>query len=170
MIKRMVGLTLPELLVALSIVAVVAAWTAPGMRALLTSQTLVSRSNQLVALIHSARARAVAAAPVLICSRAEHCETFHEPSDALLLVRDLNDNRRLDEEDEVELGVELPDGMTVMWRSFRGKPWLRINRRGVAFYQNGHFLLCYGGKGRKVIVNYQALPRIEPVPENSCPA
>lgn len=166
--KRMSGLTLPELLFGMIIMIIVIGFAWPGMDSLLVRQSLISKANQLAGLIRSARARAVASEPVLICSRRERCASFKEPAGALLLVRDLDDNRLLGNADEVETGIELPDGMTVLWRSFRAKPWLRINRRGTAWYQNGHFLLCYREKGYKVVVNYQGLPRTERVADDEC--
>lgn len=163
-------MTLAELLVALAILALVTGWAVPRLDTVLVRQSLVAHANQLAALIHGSRGRAIGRAPILICSRNERCATFLQPADGLLLVYDLNDNGRLDASDEVELGLDLPRGMTVTWRSFRGRPWLRIDRRGVAYYQNGHFLLCYRNHGRKVIVNYQALPRVEAAPDGLCPA
>ena len=156
------GATLIELIICLVMVAAALAFSAGPWQRFVVRQALTAHANTLTGLIHSARGRAAGAVPMMLCSRAGHCEDFRTPDNALILVQDRNRNFSIDEGELLETALSLPQGMTVQWRSFRSKPWLHFNSRGVAYYQNGHFLLCYRGKAKKVIVTRQARPRVKP--------
>lgn len=165
------AVTLLELIATLACLGLLVAATLPSFENFIARQYLISQGNQILGLIHLARAEGAYRYPILVCSAASRCEDFRTPSDGLILVADINDNRALDPEDDILHEMRLPEGMTVQWRSFRNKPWLRINRRGVAYYQNGHFLLCYRGEAGKVVLNYQARARQAPGPSDPgrCP-
>ena len=171
-VKRYItGVTLIELLVWMTVLTVVTSTSVPMMQRLLASERLTANANQVLAMIHMARAEGAYRSPMLICSGQGGCDSFRQPDDRLVLIADLNNNRALDSGDETLSELALPDGMTVQWRSFRNHPWLRINRFGVAYYQNGHFLLCYRGQARKVILNFQAKARVShPSSLVNCPA
>lgn len=156
------GLTLVELLVCLAILGLGLAMAAGPWSRFVTRYALTAEANTLTGLIHSARGRAAGARPLMLCSRKGACAEFSDPAEALILVRDLNRNFSIDANEPVETALALPQGMTVQWRSFRAKPWLHFNSRGVAYYQNGHFLLCFRGMAKKVIVTRQARPRVKP--------
>lgn len=164
------GVTLIELLICLVIAGLLAATAAPTMSRLLDDVRLTGSTNQLLSLLHAARAEGAYRSAMLVCSGRGKCQEFRKPDNQLILVADRNDSQSLDSSDEIVTTMTLPDGMTVQWRSFRNKPWLRINRYGVAYYQNGHFLFCYHGQARKVILNYQARARIsDEGPNKHCP-
>lgn len=165
------GFTLIELLTATAILATLIAAGAPMMRDLMTSQKLAANANQLLAMIYTARAEGAYRSDMMICSAQGNCSAFDEPDNHLILVADRNSNDIRDSSDEIINHLNLPPEMTVQWRSFRGLPSLRINRYGVAYYQNGHFLLCYRGKARKVILNFQAKARVSSnASTKNCPA
>ena len=132
---------------------------------------VVAQANRVLGTIHEARAEGAYRSAMLICSASSQCDNFRGPSTGLILVADHNNNLRLDNGDTLLEELLMPEGMTIEWRSFRMKPWLRINRFGVAYYQNGHFLLCYRGQARKVVLNYQAKARVqrEPADPARCP-
>ena len=165
------GITLVEMLTSLACLGLLLAATLPSMGDFIARQTLISKGNQILGLVHQARAEGAYRFPVLVCSSTGRCRDFQSPAPGLILIADRNDDRQLGPEDQILHQIDLPKGMTVQWRSFRNKPWLRINRRGVAYYQNGHFLLCYRGFAGRVILNRQARARrtsgsIEP---EACP-
>lgn len=169
--RRHAGLTLIELLMTLAIASLVIASAMPSMERFLAQQNLVSQANRVLGMIHEARAEGAYRSAMLICSASSQCDNFRGPSTGLILVADHNNNLRLDNGDTLLEELLMPEGMTIEWRSFRMKPWLRINRFGVAYYQNGHFLLCYRGQARKVVLNYQAKARVqrEPADPARCP-
>lgn len=154
------GLTLVELLVVLAVVVILALATGPGLSDVLRKQALVSHANNIVGLIYRARAAAIGSDPVLVCVAPGDCST-HRSGTALQVVQDHNRNGRLDDPSELKDRLTLRKGMTVQWRSFRNKPWLRFNARGVSYYQNGHFLLCLDGTAIKVVVTRIGRPRVE---------
>lgn len=164
------GFTLVELLTAMAIMVSLAVASVPMMRDLVTSHRLAANANQVLVMIFAARAKGAYRSNMLICSALGNCSAFDEPDNHLILVADHNSNDVLDSGDEIISHLNLPQEMTIQWRSFRGLPSLRINRYGVAYYQNGHFLLCYRGEARKVILNFQAKARVsnQVSPEN-CP-
>lgn len=168
--KTETGYTLIELLTALTLLITLIATALPSFRRLLTSQQLGANANQVLAMIFTARAEGAYRSDMLICSGQGRCKDFSLPDNQLILVADRNSNQQLDDGDDVIHRLTLPPGMTIQWRSFRGLPALRINRHGVAYYQNGHFLLCQGGQARKVILNFQAKARVSsPAPTTHCP-
>lgn len=171
-VTRPTGMTLVELLVCLGIVTLGLALSLGPWQTFVTRYALTAQANTLTGLVHAARGRAAGALPILLCSRMGKCNDFLTPDDAIILVRDLNRNFAFDQGEPMETALTLPQGMTVQWRSFRAKPWLHFNSRGVAYYQNGHFLLCYRGKAKKVIVTRQARPRVKPgdADISRCPA
>ena len=165
------GFTLAELLAGLLIMSILASISAPMMTNLVTSHRLTASANRLLGMIHLARAEGAYRSAMLICSHQGQCEDFSTPDNSLILVADRNNSRSLDHGDRLIEALVLPEGMTAQWRSFRSRPWLRINRDGVAYYQNGHFLLCYRGMARKIILNFHAKPRVSrDTSSHNCPS
>lgn len=155
------GLTLLELMIAMTLFIIVTGFAIPAFSSAIVSSQLTSNTNALVGLIHQARAHGAYHANVLLCAKDHACQQFPSSTDQLILIEDKNRNQRFDANETILTQLSLPKGMTIQWRSFRRKPWLAINRLGVAYFQNGHFLLCYKGMARKVVLNYQAKTRIE---------
>lgn len=154
------GFTLLEALTTTSILTTLTMLAVPVIQDLLISQQLRANANQVQSMVFTARAEGAYRSNMLICSGKGRCESFDEPDNRLILVADKNANAILDQSDKVIEELSLPQGMTIQWRSFRNLPSLQINRFGVAYYQNGHFLLCYRGHARKVILNFQAKARV----------
>lgn len=164
------GFTLMELMAGLLILSILASISAPLMSHLINSHRLAASANQMLGMIFTARAEGAYRSAMLICSGKGQCANFSTPDNTLILVADRNNSRSLDQGDDLMETLTLPSGMTAQWRSFRNRPWLRINRYGVAYYQNGHFLLCYHGLARKITVNYHAKARIDPnASTDNCP-
>lgn len=152
-------MTLSELLVSASLVGLIVGWSLPALSDFVIRQALTSQANTIIGLVHQARAEGAYFSDMLICSREQRCSAFNQPASGLILVADRSGNRQLDVGDTIVQELQLPEGMSVQWRSFRNRAWLHINRYGVAYYQNGHFLLCYRGLAHKVILNRQAKSR-----------
>ena len=143
-----------------SILAILVLISAPAFKELVTTHRLAAGANQVLGMVFTARAEGAYRSNMLICSDLGQCDAFEEPDRRLILIADHNGNNTLDNDDDLISSLTFPAGMTVQWRSFRRLPSLQINRHGVAYYQNGHFLLCYRGQARKVILNFQAKARV----------
>jgi Tfp pilus assembly protein FimT len=156
------GVTLPELLITTAILMILAGLTMPAMTRFLDEQASVARANTVVGLLREARASAAARGPVMVCAANSDCRHFDGPHKGLKLVHDRNNNRRHDSDESVLKRVQLAENESIQWRSFRMKPWLRFSHRGVAWYQNGHFLVCHAGAARKVIISTQGRARVAP--------
>ena len=169
--KHANGVTLPELLLCCTLLGVMCGLALPALGQFVDRQAVVARANNVLGLVRLAKASAAARGPVLLCAQGTDCGTFPTHSGGLKLVLDSNDNRRHDKDEAVLYQLMLDKGETISWRSFRGRPWLRINSRGVAWYQNGHFLLCRQSVARKVILNRQGRGRVAPAGESRrrCP-
>tara|TARA_R110002073_G_scaffold336542_1_gene534902 strand:+ start:9465 stop:9896 length:432 start_codon:yes stop_codon:yes gene_type:complete len=129
------------------------------LRDFLPKQKLISRANNLIGLIYLAREQAAGNAPTLLCAIDSDCNEFTVAA-GLELIRDSNGNFSKDGNEEVLREFRLPEGMTIEWRSFRKKPWLRFDSDARAWYQNGHYLLCMNNYGLKVIVTRIGRPRV----------
>lgn len=153
------GVTLQELLVVISIVVTLAIASTTLFRDFIPRQSLIGRANNLVGLIYHAREQAVGSGPVLLCAMDTLCDDF-DHANGLILISDDNDNFSKDSNEKILREFRLPDGMTMQWRSFRGKPWLRFDSDARSWYQNGHYLLCMKNYGLKVIVTRIGRPRV----------
>lgn len=158
---HLTGLTLIELLIAVAMLSIMASLAAPAWQKFAARQALVAQSNALVGLIYQARSDATEKGAVLICAGQGDCAEFGDHDNSLRVFLDSNDNRRFDQPDQLLAYWQGHAEMTIQWRSFRNRPWLRLTRNGTAWYQNGHFLLCYRGQASRVTVTRIGRPRVE---------
>jgi type IV fimbrial biogenesis protein FimT len=162
------GFTLIELLAAILISTILVTGATSMWSETLKRQKLVSSTNQLLGFLYFARGTAMTHGGVLLCSELGNCERFL--SGNLILTLDKNDNRRLDDNEAAIAKMEIEEGVTIYWKSFRRKPWLHYNQLGQTYYQSGHFLVCSGGYGRKVVLNNIGRLKISRnVPKTACP-
>lgn len=163
--NRQNGLTLTELLIALTLLSILIGSALPGWNGLITRSRLAGGSNEIIGLIMQARAEGVGKAPVLICASGSDCGQFGT-AHGLIAILDRNDNRRFDTGEEEIGSVLFDDDIQLRWRSFRNQPHLRLDTRGTVYHQNGHFMLCRGSHGQKVIVSWMGKLRSERHPPN----
>lgn len=158
--KRETGVTLIETMIAALIAAIISMMSMPLMRDFIPRQALVGRANNIVGMIHRGRDHAIGKKAVLLCAHPGDCSSFRQ-SNALALIEDNNDNRILDQGDRIIDTLQLPENMTVEWRSFRNKPWLKFSPTAISYYQNGSLRLCSGHLGLRVIVTRIGRPRVD---------
>jgi type IV fimbrial biogenesis protein FimT len=158
--KRSRGLTLLELIICLLVLSVTLAGVSRGWRELADRARLTGDGNQIVSLIWHARAEAVGRGPVLICAIDTDCRSFGV-THGLMAIVDLNDNGRFDPGEPVLASLDLGPRTRIRWRSFRNRPALRLDAKGTVYHQNGHFMLCRGDQGQKVIVSWRGRFRTE---------
>ncbi len=123
-------------------------------------QRLIAAANNLVGVIHAGRSVAVSGAPTLLCALETECDSFVDAPGVYVLA-DSNNNGRRDPGEKIIAELRLPEGMTVGWRSFRNKPWLRFSPGKISWYQNGNLRLCVREFNLKVIVTRIGKPRVD---------
>jgi len=158
--SRQRGTTLLELLCVLVIIATMTMAATSFGKHFLPRQRLVAAANNLVGIIHAGRDVATSGAPILLCALGTDCDNFLDAPGVYILA-DTNENGRRDPGEEVISELRLPEGMTVGWRSFRRKPWLRFTPQKISWYQNGNLRLCADTYSLKVIVSRIGRPRVD---------
>lgn len=158
--RRENGLTVIELLITLTVSAILLVSVIPAWNRIVTYNSLVADTNRTIGLIRLARSQAVGQGAVLICASHSDCSRFTE-STGLMAVLDRNDNGKRDADEPILAEIQLHPGTRLYWRSFRNRPHLRLDPRGTVYYQNGHFMLCLREQGHKVIVSWLGSLRAE---------
>lgn len=167
--KQETGFTLVELMIALSIIAILSMLSAPLMQDMIPKQRLIGKANNVVGFIQQGRIHAVGKKAVLLCAYPGDCSTFTQAT-GLSLIEDNNDNRVFDEGDKLVAKLTLPKGSVIHWKSFRRKPWLKFSPSAISYYQNGTLQLCAQKFSIRVIVTRIGRPRVSPegVEEKNC--
>ena len=160
------GMTLLELLVTLSIAALLTTFAIPSLVGLVRDYRATAAINGIVGQVQFTRSAAITARrPVTLCpGLAPTCgkrNTWHLGSFAFI---DHNKNGRVDGSDKVvrEFGPAAGQG-EFTWRSFRNRKSLSITGHGLTNWQNGSFRYCpqNGDEryARQAILNAQARVR-----------
>lgn len=160
------GLTLGELLAALAVVAVLAAFAAPGMSGLVERRQTDAVTEQMLRAVHYTRGLAVTRrATATLCPGAgERCgprDVWHEG--AFVFLDRNGDGRRASDEPIAQRLPPLPQGYRVTWRSFRNRVSLSMRPNGLTDSQSGNLLICPPDRNpagaRQLIVNAQGRVR-----------
>jgi type IV fimbrial biogenesis protein FimT len=157
--RKLAGITLLEILIALAISGMLLVAGLPSYRAWLASTATGSLERQYLGLLALGRETAVLQrSMVSLCgSRSgESCDGHWEAGAVLFVDRDADAN--LDAEDEVLRVISgQADRVSVRWKSFRNKPYLQLTSLGFTNNQSGNFTFCPmgldSGAGRQLIVN-----------------
>ena len=153
------GATLPELLIALLVSAILLATALPAMDNLLAQQRVASATNAVIALMRLARSESMTGGPVMLCDANHACRDF-TTTQHLILVRADPDNPHLPAPGPPLEHLTLPHATTVSWSRFRGNA-LTFQRSGILHFQNGHFRVCSGSASRRIIMNWAGRTRVE---------
>ncbi|MCP4996559.1 MAG: prepilin-type N-terminal cleavage/methylation domain-containing protein [Gammaproteobacteria bacterium] len=152
------GFTVLECLAALSILTILAMIAHNIGAPMIREHRVIAATNSVAGLIREARANAITDGNRLICDGERGCSSFKRTR-LLIEGRDKNQNSAL-EDHEIQHYLQLPNNTWLEWKRFRGKHLVYSNR-GVTRFQNGHFLICNGSSGRKIIMNWIGRTRIE---------
>ncbi len=143
--SRAHGLSVAELLTALTISALLAGAAAPGMAVLVDRSQADAAIAQMRGAVQFARHLAVARrTTATLCPGAgDACgrrDTWHEGA---MIFMDANDNGDRDAGEEIARRLPpLAAGYRVAWRSFRNRKSLSMLATGLTDWQNGSMLLC----------------------------
>ena len=158
------GFTLPELLIGLCLMALLANLALPAMRDMATRQSLIAQSNALTGLLYRARITGAKNGGALVCALGSECDVF-DVSAGVFVARAAGTTSHPGPMGEAIELLVLPEGMTVQWRSFRNQPWLHYGAHATSHFQNGHFLLCYRGQASRVVITRIGRPRVDRHPQ-----
>ena len=154
------GLTLIELMVALTIISVLLSFSFPSMTELVASRRADSALNLLRAGINMARHAAINHnTSVIVCPRGSNgCgprDTWHLGT---LIFEDKDRDNRFSDDDRVLAHLDPVRSGRIFWRAFRSRSYLRFTGRGMTDWQNGHLLYCPANGqpelARQLVLNY----------------
>lgn len=161
------GFTLIELLVTLTLLSVILSQALPAWNRLVDRETVVASTNRLHGLLRFSRSSAMEGGPpVVVCNH--QCDGF-EKTGRIIVFRDGNNNLRLDEGEKVLRQVDFKGLSRLSWNHFRGPEGVRYLPTGLLYYQNGHYLLCAGEQGRKLVMNRIGRVYVTRADKEACP-
>ena len=163
----MKGFSLVELLVVLVISAILASQALPFANHLLAQSRIKGATSEVLRAIQMARAEAIGKGTIYLCDDSVQCK-FDQRTRQLRVLLDRTNNGDFNHM-ELLASIDMPGDTFLSWRRFRGDA-LAFRANGLAYFQNGHFLVCHQQRGRKVVVNWVGRPRVEQAPEGACPA
>lgn len=147
------GFTLVELLITLSVLAVVLAMAIPSFGSAINSVQQRTQINQLMTDLNFARGRAITSRrPVSICAGHENCNGARSWSGQIMLFEDLNGNGKLDAEDTLLRISTVNTSHDWTWRNFRQQRHMTFKPDGTTHSLNGTFILCSQRVALKTIV------------------
>ena len=167
------GLTLVELLISISLMAVLLASAAPGYRQFVERQQAAGLHNRLMAQFAFARSQAILQrANTVLCPSdlsQERCRAGGDWGERWLVFVDSNGNLQRDNNETV-LSVDaadLPSGWRLVSSAYR--PRVRYRPNGMAPGSNLSIRLCKGSAPYSAIVmNNAGRPRIDRQPSGGC--
>lgn len=154
--------TLVELLITLTIAAVLAGMAYPAFNDLINRVHATSRVNDLVGIIRFARHAAINGGRwVTLCPAIEqNCTNSSQWHSGIMVFQDRDrDGSRQPEEPVLGYLARLDEGERLRWRSFRRRNYLQFRPEGYTNWQNGSFQYCPASGdaryGKVLIVNIQ---------------
>jgi len=160
------GITLVEILVTLSVAALLAAVAIPSMTGFVQRHRATAALNQMIGAVQFTRNAAVTTrTTATLCPGTDGaCGARNSWHVGALTFLDRNRDGRRDPGEALLRGHPgLPPGARIYWRSFRNRGYLQITARGWTNWQNGHLLYCPPDGdprfARSIIINAQARVR-----------
>jgi type IV fimbrial biogenesis protein FimT len=168
------GFTMLELMITLSIAAILLAVAVPSYQSVMVQSRLTTQANELMTALHYARSEAVKrGVRVTICKSSDGtaCTSGGSWQDGWLIFSDAGTTGTVDGGDEILRVFPALNGSTLEggsnfgnWISYRSNG--RSQGSGSSNPPNGTFSLCNHASGRSIIINHSGRPRVEK--ESSC--
>ena len=159
------GLTLIELLIALSITALILGQAVPSFNRIITNNLSIQRANWLIGAVNFSRHAAITTGSMVTLCAASGSHCGRDWNQGILVFTDMNADGHLNGEDRVVKKLIPPDDSgSVRWRSFRNRPYLQMTPMGFTNYQSGNFVYCPQNKdlryARQIVINMQGRARL----------
>ena len=114
-VKRQKGVTLVELMVSVSIVAIILAFVGPSMQSILIKNRIVAQINETSSLIQYARHHAIdEQAPVVVCPSADFANCSTDWNEAKIVFIDANNNAIRDGAEELLVTISALPATSLM--------------------------------------------------------
>jgi type IV fimbrial biogenesis protein FimT len=171
MSNREQGFTLVELMITLTVLAIVLAIAVPTFTTTMNSIRQRTQVNQLLADLHFARSRAITSRqPVSICAGASGCDGLARWSGQVVVFDDLNADGVLDELDTLLRTSAVASSHSWTWRNFRKQRHMTFKPDGTTHSLNGTFVLCrQDTKLKKIVINVTGRARLDaPTADDHC--
>ncbi|MCP4270869.1 MAG: prepilin-type N-terminal cleavage/methylation domain-containing protein [Gammaproteobacteria bacterium] len=138
------GITLIELIVVMSIIAVSITLATPSMTAFTVKNRITAQVNTLALAIRMARESAITKNNVVTLCRSDNkLQCGGKWHDGMILFVDQNSDHQFNGSDVLITAFSrFPDGDILFWRSFQNRQYLQMSPRGTTRYQNGTFTYC----------------------------
>jgi len=133
------------MLISLALLAILLRLALPAFHDLVSQQRASAASNAITGAIALARSSAIIGhTPVTFCpNNAGACGSRNQWHLGGLIFADRNRNAQLDRNEWIYGTLPgFAPGVTVRWRSFRNRSYLRFLPSGLTAWQNGHFQYC----------------------------
>ncbi|MBB2495411.1 GspH/FimT family pseudopilin [Aquipseudomonas ullengensis] len=169
--KRIHGHSLAELLIGLSILAILLSTAAPALSGMIENNETTYAINQMTGAINHARSAAVFShQTTVLCAGETDCSRTTTWNDSLLIFHDINNNSRIDNGESALRHEQLPDGYSWHWSSFRKLTQIIYEQNGTTQAANGTLTLCKNGKPRRqIVISLSGRVRQQaPRPEKTC--
>ncbi len=143
--KRFHGVTLINLLIAMSIAAILVGIAVPNMGSIVKRAETNQTAKTLFRLINFARLQAVSYQEyTVLCPTLDFISCDDDWTSELMVFIDINNNQAFDDaEDSLLTKGLLQDGApSIVWRSFASRPFIRFDEHGTTIYQNGRIYIC----------------------------
>ncbi len=138
------GVTLLELIIVMSIIAISITLATPSMKAFTVKNRITAQVNTLAHAIRMARESAIMKNNVVTLCRSDNkLQCGGKWHDGMILFVDQNKDHQFNGSDTLitEFG-QFPEGDIIFWRSFQNRQYLQMSQRGTTRYQNGTFTYC----------------------------
>lgn len=146
------GLSLIEILVSVTILALLASSAMPDFSVWRERKEVDGLMRELIGAIDMARAHAVAeSVMVTFCRSNDGLSCQGKWSEGSILFTDFNADRAMNGNDRLLFRLEpMKPAGTLEFKSFQNRQFLQMTSRGFANYQNGNFTFCPASKDSRM--------------------
>jgi type IV fimbrial biogenesis protein FimT len=169
MMKMMHAFSLLELLICLSISAIILSLAAPSLQETAQHNKKIQSVNQLLGILQFARENAVfGRSTTAICAGTGTCSATLTWRKKLLVFTDSNQNGQLDLNEQVLRTDSLPADISWHWSNFRNRNFLQYEQNGTTRALNGILTLCRNGEPlHQIVINLAGRLRTQAPPPNT---
>lgn len=162
------GLGLVELLVALTVLAVLMTIAVPSFSGHVQRTQQATHVNELLAALHYSRSEAVTRrTTVSLCDGIDDCGT-RRWENQLIIFADHNHNGRIDAGEPILRTLQIASAYSWNWSNFRAQNHISFKSNGMTHSLNGTFTLCRETTAvRSVVVNVAGRTRLDMPDDNS---